>query len=119
MDRKVWAFALVSVAASLAVTDGTISHARVVLGGVANVPWRARGRRTSTPRLEATDGSFARAADIAVAGAQPLAHNGYKVPLARALVIRALDACVALSSPGQCLQSWASYLRYESPVREM
>src|SRR5205823_1310609 len=45
MDRKVWAFALVSVAAVLRVRKGgrRIERARLVLGGVAPVPWRATG----------------------------------------------------------------------------
>ena len=40
-DRASYAFALVSVAAALAVEDGTITQARLALGGVAHKPWRA------------------------------------------------------------------------------
>ena len=93
MDRKVWAFALVAVAASIAVTDGKISHARIVLGGVASVPWRAQGAEQELLGSDATDATIARAADAAIAGGQPLEHNGYKVPLARTLVRRVLAAC--------------------------
>ena len=42
MDRKVWAFALVGVAAVLRLEGRRIVHARVTLGGVAPIPWRAR-----------------------------------------------------------------------------
>lgn len=93
MDRKVWAFALVSVAATLAVREGSISRARVVLGGVANVPRRARRAEEALIGVEPTDAAFTQAADAALADARPLEHNGYKIPLARALVRRALAAC--------------------------
>ncbi len=93
MDRKVWAFALVSAAASLAVQGGTINHARVVLGGVANVPHRAIEAEQALVGAKPTDEVFARAADAALTGAQSLARNGYKIPLARTLLRRALVAC--------------------------
>jgi len=94
MDRKVWAFALVGVAASLAMTDGTISHARVVLGGVANTPWRAQAAEHALLGSQPSAESYARAADIAVSGAQALEHNGYKRTLAQALVRQALIDCI-------------------------
>lgn len=99
MDRKVWAFALVGVAVSIAVTDGAISHARIVLGGVANTPRRAREAEQALIGLRASDEAIAQAADAAVAGAQALEHNAYKIPLARALVVQALDACLASPAP--------------------
>jgi xanthine dehydrogenase YagS FAD-binding subunit len=92
MDRKVWAFALVGVAASLAVTDGAISHARVVLGGVANTPRRSPEAEQVLIGSEPKEAAFARAADLALTGAQPLARNGYKLQLARALVRRSLES---------------------------
>lgn len=90
MDRKIWAFALASVAVGV-VTDGQrVADARIVLGGVAPIPWRAvsaeaalRGQATSAEAIEA-------AADLALADARPLRHNRYKIPLARSLVRRAL-----------------------------
>lgn len=94
MDRKVWAFALVSVAAALKVENGAISDARLVLGGVAPIPWRIPAAEQaligSAPGAAAFDG----AADAALADAQPLEHNGYKMPLAKSLVRRALNSLV-------------------------
>src|SRR5213078_2199256 len=40
-DRASYAFALVSLAAALYVTDGTVQDVRLALGGVAHKPWRA------------------------------------------------------------------------------
>jgi xanthine dehydrogenase YagS FAD-binding subunit len=90
MDRKVWAFALVAVAAVIRIESGKIAHARLALGGVANVPWRAEAAERLLTGQPPSDALFARAADAALEGAAPLQHNAYKVPLAKALIRRAL-----------------------------
>lgn len=92
MDRKVWSFALVGLAAVLRVEDGRIAAARLVLSGVANVPWRAEAAEQLLLGAAPDDATFARAAEAALADAAPLAHNAYKVPLAQALIRRALSA---------------------------
>jgi xanthine dehydrogenase YagS FAD-binding subunit len=92
MDRKVWAFALVSVAVVLGLApDGTVTEAEVVLGGVAPVPHPAQaaaaallGRRLDAQAAE-------EAAEAATVGARPLAHNRYKVALLRGVVRAALE----------------------------
>ena len=99
MDRKVWAFALVSAAVSLGVRDGVVTHARIVLGGVANVPWRAREAEEAVIGGAATDDALAAAAERALNDARPLARNGYKVPLGQTLVRRALTEC--RDTPGE------------------
>jgi xanthine dehydrogenase YagS FAD-binding subunit len=95
MDRKVWAFALVGVAAAIRLEAGRVADARLVLGGVAPIPWR----REEAERVlvgETPDGdTFSRAAEAALVDAQPLRENGYKVPLARALIRRALAEAAA------------------------
>jgi xanthine dehydrogenase YagS FAD-binding subunit len=92
MDRKVWAFAMVSVAVSARVENGRVSACRLVLGGVANVPWRAERAEQALAGQAPDDALLGQAAEAALAGAQPLAHNAYKLPLARTLVRRALSA---------------------------
>jgi xanthine dehydrogenase YagS FAD-binding subunit len=97
MDRKVWAFALVGVAAVLRLggpSGRRIEAARLVLGGVAPIPWRAAAAEQVLIGAEAGADLFARAAEVALAGAQPLEHNGYKLPLASALIRQALAALV-------------------------
>jgi xanthine dehydrogenase YagS FAD-binding subunit len=92
MDRKVWAFALVGVAARLRLDGRRVAEARIVLGGVAPVPWRAHEAERALEGAEAGPAAWDRAANAALAGAAPLRHNAYKLPLARALVRRALES---------------------------
>lgn len=90
MERKVWAFALVAVAAAVRMDGGRIAEARLVLGGVAPIPRRAEAAERLLTGTAASDDLFARAAEVALDEAQPLTHNSYKVPLATALIRRAL-----------------------------
>ncbi|MBP0533098.1 xanthine dehydrogenase family protein subunit M, partial [Mycobacterium tuberculosis] len=80
-----YAFALVSVAAALALqTDGrTIRAARIVLGGVAHKPWRAHAAEQMLVGQAVDAQLFAPAGALAVQGARPLRDNGFKVPLAQ------------------------------------
>jgi xanthine dehydrogenase YagS FAD-binding subunit len=94
MDRKVWAFALVGVAARVVIDDGRISDARLVLGGVSQIPWRVAWAETLLVGQTPSPELFERVADAAVEGATPLAKNGYKIPLVKTLVRRALEAVV-------------------------
>lgn len=95
MDRKVWAFAQVGIAAML-VTDGqTITAARLVLGGVAPTPWRATEAEAVLSGATTGPDIFTRAAGVALEGAQPLLRNAYKIPLAKAMIARALAAASA------------------------
>ncbi|MBV8779858.1 MAG: xanthine dehydrogenase family protein subunit M [Phycisphaerae bacterium] len=96
-ERASLDFAMASVAAAVNSVDGTVREARVVLGGVAPIPWRV-------PKVEAMlvgkslDGpTLASAAELALDGAKPLAKNGYKIPLTKALVRRALAKCGSMA----------------------
>jgi xanthine dehydrogenase YagS FAD-binding subunit len=90
MDRKVWAFALAGCAAVARIEHGAIADARIVLTGVAPVPWRATEAEAVVIGQPPSEVLFGRAAAAALSGARPLAKNGYKLPLAEALVRRAL-----------------------------
>jgi xanthine dehydrogenase YagS FAD-binding subunit len=90
MERKTWSFALVSVAVSVKVIGGVVRDARIVLGGVAPVPWRARDAEKLLEGRTLDDAACEAAADAALEKAEPLKDNGYKVPLARELVRRTL-----------------------------
>jgi xanthine dehydrogenase YagS FAD-binding subunit len=89
-DRASFAFALVSVAAALRVEDGVVADVRLALGGVAHKPWRATAAEEALRGGPATEEAFAAAADAELAAASPLPDNGYKVPLARNVVVRTL-----------------------------
>lgn len=95
MDRKAWSFALVSVAAAARVRDGKAHDVRVVLGGVAPIPWRVPAAEKQLEGSALDDNACLGAADVVLAGAQPLRDNGYKVTLARELVRRALRSLIA------------------------
>jgi xanthine dehydrogenase YagS FAD-binding subunit len=89
-DRASYAFALVSVAAALAVTDGVVQDVRIALGGVAPVPWRAWKAEAELRGKPATEDMFRRAAAAELAEAQPLPGNAFKVPLVRNTLVRTL-----------------------------
>jgi xanthine dehydrogenase YagS FAD-binding subunit len=96
MDRAAFAFALVAVAAVLRLSEERrVGHARIVLGGVAPIPWHAEGAERVLLGNEVSERLLQDAADAAVEGAVPLRHNAYKIPLARALVRRALQVLAA------------------------
>ena len=89
-DRHSYAFALVSVAAALEIADGVIKDARIALGGVAHKPWRdvaAEHRLLGKPPAK---DHFDAAAALLLADAKPQAFNGFKIPLARLAIVRAL-----------------------------
>jgi xanthine dehydrogenase YagS FAD-binding subunit len=89
-ERASYAFATVSIAADITVDDGSVRAARVALGGVASRPWRARVAEEVLRGAPATVDSFRQAADAELAAAEPLRDNGYKVTLARNLIVAAL-----------------------------
>jgi xanthine dehydrogenase YagS FAD-binding subunit len=91
LDREAWTHAVVSAAVVLDMNKDVCRSARIVLGGVAPIPWRLpevekllAGKRI-TPEIAAAAG------EAAVAGAKPLAKNSYKVPLTRNMVRRTLE----------------------------
>ena len=90
-DRASFSFAVFSVAAIADIDDdGTIREARIALGGVAHVPWRAERAEAELRGAPATAASFAVAADAELDPAQPLRDNAFKVPLARNVLVRTL-----------------------------
>jgi xanthine dehydrogenase YagS FAD-binding subunit len=93
-DRASYAFALVSVAAVLAVADGTVTDVRIALGGVAHKPWRATRAEEALRGRPATDHEFRVAAEAEVSAAQPQpgvdGGNGFKVPLVTRTVVATL-----------------------------
>lgn len=89
-DRASYAFALVSVAAALDVTDGTVRDVRIALGGVAHKPWRARRAEEALRGAPATEESYRRAAEAELEAAHPLRDNAFKVPLAVRTIVAVL-----------------------------
>ena len=90
MDREAWTHAVVSVALTLDMDGALCRDARIVLGGVAPIPWRVPAAEDVLRGRQITAELAQQAADAALEGAQPLAKNGYKVTMARALVRRSV-----------------------------
>ena len=91
-DRASYEFALVSVAAALDVRDGKVADARIGLGGVAPVPWRAREAERSLIGVAPTNAAFERAAAIAVRDARGYGHNDFKIGLVKRTIVKTLAA---------------------------
>jgi xanthine dehydrogenase YagS FAD-binding subunit len=89
-ERASYAFALVSVATALQVQDGVVRDARIALGGVAHMPWRAHKAEDALRDRPAVEESFRAAAQAELADAVPLRDNAYKVPLAANVITRTL-----------------------------
>jgi xanthine dehydrogenase YagS FAD-binding subunit len=89
-DRESYEFALASAAVALDLEGDTVREARIALGGVATVPWRAREAeaRLKDKRLDAD--TAAATAEAAFAGAKPREHNAFKIELGKRTLIRAL-----------------------------
>ena len=94
-DRQSYAFALVSVAAGLEMSDRTIQSAGLALGGVAHKPWRSLEAERFLVGTVATPDAFKKAADLALAGAKGYEHNTFKIELAKQSIVRALTLAAA------------------------
>jgi xanthine dehydrogenase YagS FAD-binding subunit len=88
MDREAWTHAIVSAAIVLEMDRELCRSARIVLGGVAPIPWRVPEAERLLVGQRVTPELAAKVAEAAVAGANPLAKNKYKVPLTREIVAR-------------------------------
>jgi xanthine dehydrogenase YagS FAD-binding subunit len=95
MDREAWTHAVVSAAIVLEMDQQVCRSARIVLGGVAPIPWRLPKVEDLLAGQRITPELAARAAELALEGANPLAKNAYKVPLTKAVVRRTLLALAA------------------------
>ncbi|WP_131196697.1 FAD binding domain-containing protein [Lichenihabitans psoromatis] len=89
-DRQSYEYALASAAVALDLDQGVVRHARIALGGVATVPWRAKDAEAALIGKPLDENAATNAARIAFAGAAPREHNAYKVALGQKTVVRAL-----------------------------
>ncbi len=97
LDREAWTHAVVSAAIVLEMDQQVCRSARIVLGGVAPIPWRVPKVEALLAGQRITPELAAQAGEVALEGANPLAKNGYKVPLTKAVVRRTLLELAAKS----------------------
>ena len=94
-DRLSYAFALVSVAVALEMSEGLIVTARLAVGGVAHKPWRSLEAEALLEGRAPEEGAFIAAAMALLEGALGRGDNDFKIELARRAIVRALGQAAA------------------------
>jgi xanthine dehydrogenase YagS FAD-binding subunit len=89
-DRNVWDFALLNVASAMAITGDRIERIRIAVNGAAARPLRLKAVEDAVRGQPPSATTAEMAGKLAVQGAVPLQFNGYKIPLMRNLVKRAI-----------------------------
>jgi len=89
-DRESYQFALTAAAVALHLEGDVVQEARIALGGVATVPWRAREAEEVLGGRKLNETLALKAATAAFAGARPRVHNAFKIPIGQQTLVRAL-----------------------------
>jgi xanthine dehydrogenase YagS FAD-binding subunit len=97
-DRQVWDFPLVNIASALKMSGSTIQALSIAVGAVAATPVKLTAVEAAVAGKPRTRETAEMAGRLAVEGAQPLTHNGYKIPLMRNLVARAIRGAGAATT---------------------
>lgn len=90
MDREAWTHAIVSAAVVLEMDGAVCRQARIVLGGVAPIPWRVPEAEKLLAGQRITEDVARRVGESSVTGARALSKNAYKIPMTKAVVERAI-----------------------------
>src|SRR5947207_3958608 len=90
-DRASYEFALASAAIVLTIANGTVTRARIALGGVGTKPWRSPEAEAALVGQPANEASFRKASDAALRSARPQSQNAFKIELARRCLTHALQ----------------------------
>jgi xanthine dehydrogenase YagS FAD-binding subunit len=89
-DRASYEFALASAAVVMELAGGNVKYVRIAMGGVGTKPWRVPEAEAALVGKPANPANFKKAAELALQGAKPQSHNGFKVELAKRCVAHAL-----------------------------
>jgi xanthine dehydrogenase YagS FAD-binding subunit len=95
-DRQSYEFALASAAVALDMQNGFVREARIALGGVATVPWRARETEAILAGQRFDDALAGRAAEAAFADASPRKNNAFKIELGKRVLTHALHRAATM-----------------------
>ena len=90
-DRSSYEFALTSAAVSLLIEDGVMTEARVALGGVGTIPWRAGAAEEMLIGAVPGTGVFREAAEATIVDPFIVSGTTFKVELAKRTIVRALE----------------------------
>ncbi len=96
-ERQSHDFAIVGAAVALRLRGDVCEEARIVLAGVAPIPWRSPEAEAVLKGKRITPEVAEQAGKAAVAKARPLSQNAYKVPLTQASVKRAILKAAGLA----------------------
>jgi xanthine dehydrogenase YagS FAD-binding subunit len=95
-DRESYEFALASAAVALDMADGKVNEAKIALGGVATIPWRAREAETLLKGKGLDDETLNAATEAAFQHAAARPDNRFKITLGKRTMIRALRQAAAM-----------------------
>ena len=90
-DRASYEFALASAAIVITITGGSVSRARIALGGVGTKPWRSPEAEAALVGQPASQPIFRKAAEAALREAKPQSENAFKIELAKRCLAHALQ----------------------------
>lgn len=88
--RQAWDFALAGAAVTVRFREGRAAHCRIVLSGAAPVPYRAKAAEAVVTGRVLDGPTIAEAARAAMADAEPMSGNGYKIPMFIGVIEEAL-----------------------------
>jgi len=89
-ERGAWDFAVVSAAIKGILSGDSFSDIKIVLGGVATVPWRLKKAEDSLKGKKVTETLLRQVAQEALQEAKPLKENEYKKELVEVVIYRAV-----------------------------
>jgi xanthine dehydrogenase YagS FAD-binding subunit len=89
-ERGTWDFALASAAVKATVAGNGFSDVKIVLGGVAPIPWRLEKMEQAVMRRRLSESLIKEAAGVALQEARPMEENVYKIALVETLLVRSL-----------------------------
>ena len=94
-DRASYEFALTSAAVALMIEGGVLTEARIALGGVGTIPWRARAAERVLIGAGPGTEVFREAAEAAIVDPFTVSGTAFKVELAKRTLVRALEMVAA------------------------
>jgi len=94
-EKSAFDWAMVSCAAAGRLEGGKLRGVRIVLGAIAPIPWQVEAANDFLEGREPTEDNATQAAGIILRDAQPQDHNAYKIPVAHALIRRAVSRLAA------------------------
>src|SRR5437879_5639317 len=93
-DRASYEFALASAAVVISIAGGSVSRARIALGGVGTKPWRSQEAEAALVGQSADKASFRKATEAAMRDAKAQTQNGFKIELAKRCLTHALQMAI-------------------------